>query len=253
MTYVPPALSPVTALSILIVEDDLSFALELEMMITRIGHTLAGAVSSARAALDRIHAGGIDFIVMDIALGDQLSGIDIGRRIEHLEIPILYITGYDTEENYREARNSNFVGFLVKPVGLHTLRTTIELVVDRIELSRFTAPTPPPPPEEYIFVRDGKSHRQVSINDILLLEGSGDYVKLWTGPTQHQLFRQTMREMEEMLGGEQFFRIHRSYLVHVPTIQKINFPAHRLRILDRELPISRSKRAALERVIRKLG
>ena len=243
-------------LSILVVEDDPSFALELEMLIDQIGYALAGVAPSAKAALEIIHAGEVDFILMDINLSGRMSGVDVGRQITHLDIPILYLTGFDTEAHYQAARASNFMGYLVKPVGKHTLRTTIGLAVGKIMQSRVLHPAAAPELSlggDYLFVRRNRRlHEKVLRSDILLVEGADDYVKLWTNASQPYLLRQRMTDLTQLLSAPRFFRVHRSFIVNVSAIQAIDFAGGLVRVLDRDIPISRSKRADFERLVERL-
>lgn len=251
MIDIQPTLLSTFSLSILIVEDDPSFSLELEMMIGQIGFGLAGVAASAAAALEIIHTGEVDLILMDINLSGRMSGLDVGRQISHLDTPILYLTGFDSEQYYREARASNFMGYLVKPIGKYTLRTTIGLAMGKIQQARLEKKAGSPE-RDHFFVRRNNIHEKVRRRDILLVEGADDYVKLWTAPAQSYLLRQTMTDMERLLGDGDFFRVHRSFIVNVNAIQVINFASGKARILDRDIPISRSKRADFARVIERL-
>ncbi|MEZ4986457.1 MAG: response regulator [Saprospiraceae bacterium] len=58
-------------LEVLIVEDDLSFALELEMLLADLGYSVASIVDNAKDALRQIASKSIDIILMDVGLKGQ--------------------------------------------------------------------------------------------------------------------------------------------------------------------------------------
>ena len=109
--------------------DDLSFALELEMLVQEIGYQVAGVVDNSASALEIIYSERVDFILMDIEIKGRMTGLELGKKLRPIKIPILYITSFGNEAHYEEAQKSNIVGYLVKPIDKYTLRTAISLAV----------------------------------------------------------------------------------------------------------------------------
>ena len=118
-------------INVLIVEDNLSFAIELEMLIKELNYGVAGRVASSGEAFDVIYSTPPDLILMDVDIKGNLTGLELGQKIKHLDIPIIYITSLKDEKHYKQAEGSNMVGYLVKPVDKITLRSTIELALNR--------------------------------------------------------------------------------------------------------------------------
>jgi DNA-binding LytR/AlgR family response regulator len=242
-------------LSVLIVEDDPSFGLELEMLVEEIGCKVVGLVDNAAAALELIFSEEIDLILMDIDIKGKLNGLAIGKKIYHLSIPVLFITGMSTKEHYEEALTTNFIGYLVKPVNKYTLKTTIDLAFDKLRQGspvRDASERKELLKEDFFFVRRNKLHEKVNWRDIALIEGASDYVKLWTKDSRSYLLRQTMKRMEEMLGKRSFYRVHRSYIVNLEAIEAIDFKGGEIRVLNREVPINRKSRQELEQMALKV-
>lgn len=73
---------------------------------------------------------------------------------------------------------------------------------------------------ETISVKTGPKIHLVQVSDILFLQAEGDYVMIHT-PDGKFLKEQTMKYFEENLPAERFIRIHRSNIVHVDCISKI--------------------------------
>ncbi|NJK82859.1 MAG: response regulator [Saprospiraceae bacterium] len=81
-------------LSILIVEDDLSFGLELKILLEEIGYEAQHLIDNGEEAYDFIYLHRPDLVLMDIELKGDMSGIELGQRIISFDIPIIYITSF---------------------------------------------------------------------------------------------------------------------------------------------------------------
>lgn len=88
-----------------------------------------------------------------------------------------------------------------------------------------------------IFLRDGNRIVRINQEDILYLEGYGDYVKVHRAEGKPILSQLTLKHFEECL-EEVFCRVHRSYIV---SLSHINYIEHkRIRIEGATIPISDS-------------
>ncbi len=121
-----------TDLNILIVEDNLSFSLELEMLIDEMGYQLVDSVDNSERALEIIHSKMPDLILMDIDINGNLSGTQVGEKIKHLDIPIIFTTSFDDESHYKDAQDSNIIGYLIKPISKFSLKTNIDMAIKNI-------------------------------------------------------------------------------------------------------------------------
>jgi DNA-binding LytR/AlgR family response regulator len=74
-----------------------------------------------------------------------------------------------------------------------------------------------------IFLKVDGEYRQVAIQDILYVSGLKDYVKFYLTEERKPLVTHlTMKAVEEMLPSEQFMRVHRSYIVALDKIRKVD-------------------------------
>jgi DNA-binding LytR/AlgR family response regulator len=242
-------------LSVLIVEDDPSFGLELEMLVEEIGCKVVGLVDNAAGALELIFSQDIDLILMDVDIKGALNGIAIGKQIRHLSIPVLFITGMSTEQHYEEALMTDFIGYLVKPVNKYTLRTIIDLAFSKLQQESHTVDHSSKKAfigDNFLLMRRNKLYEKVSRKDLVLIEGASDYVKVWTTNGTSYLLRQTMKGMEEMLKNRSFYRIHRSYIINLEAIQAVDFVSGEVTVLDRTIPINRKSRLELGQMMLKV-
>lgn len=115
-----------SSLNVLIVEDDLALAVDMEMMMDELGHQVIGRVDNSTDALKKIEQHQPDLILMDIKINGELNGIQIAEMIKDKNIPILYVTSENNQGSYDKAQKTNLIGYLIKPVYKYTLKTTIE-------------------------------------------------------------------------------------------------------------------------------
>lgn len=97
--------------------------------------------------------------------------------------------------------------------------------------------------ERLIFVREGSKIIRLRREEILYLEGYGDYVKIHRVSGKTLLTQVSLRRFEECLDKERFCRVHRSYIVSLAHINYIE--RKRIHIGDASLPISDSYLPAL--------
>jgi DNA-binding NarL/FixJ family response regulator len=68
-----------------------------------------------------------DLIVMDITLEGELSGIDAIKQIrEFSDVPVLYITGNTDDKHVEQAKTTNYLGYLPKPVEFEDLKRNLQ-------------------------------------------------------------------------------------------------------------------------------
>jgi PAS domain S-box-containing protein len=119
-----------TSADILIVEDQRIVAKDLEREVAGMGHRVCGIASSGEAALelaDRIHP---QLVLMDIHLRGTLDGISVAREMKRrYNTPVLYLTGYADDDTIERARDTQPVGFMLKPFRERELKAAIEVAL----------------------------------------------------------------------------------------------------------------------------
>lgn len=243
-------------ISILIVEDDISFALELEMLVQEVGYRVAGVVDNAVSALGIIYADQVDFILMDIDIKGKMTGLELGRKIRPLKIPILFITSFGNEAHYEEAQKSNTVGYLVKPIDKYTLHTAITLAVGQLYTTLKGKKAGQAATdflfEGCLFLKKDNVYYKVTEQDIVVVEGADDHVNIWLRDSRMFVLRKSLLTMSRILSDTLFMRAHRSYLVNISAIEHIDIQESFLQVGKITIPISRQRRTELEKLIRKV-
>ena len=246
-------------LDVLIVEDNLSFALELEMLIQEIGYNIVGRVDNSDEALEIILNKQPDFILMDVDIKGNMTGIEIGDKIKHLDIPILFITSFGDDVHYQKAKQTLMVGYLVKPIDKFTLLTSIQLAIAQIQKKNVLDIYTTEGEDEdfifndFIFFKKKGIYHKVSIDNIMFIKSDNNYCEAYVNKSLKFMTRTPLSKIEALSPPTRFMRVHRKYIVQLNKIEKIDFQSSKIMVTGYEFPISRSKRKELEEVIKRIG
>lgn len=112
---------------ILLVEDDGVQQVIMERFINKLGHTVLATVSEGAAAIESaLKLKGVDLIIMDIKLGDELDGIDAMKEIrKKSDVKVIYITGNTDEITKNRAAETSHEAFISKPITPENLERAI--------------------------------------------------------------------------------------------------------------------------------
>ena len=114
--------------TILIVEDEVITAMEIESCLTDLGYKVSGIVNSGEKAIKRIAENGIKLILMDIQLKGELDGIETTEIIRSkFNIPVVFLTAHAEREEEIRSRLSFSFGFISKPFNDRELKSAIDM------------------------------------------------------------------------------------------------------------------------------
>ena len=118
--------------SILIVEDELIIAMELQDRMRHMGHTVLALAASGEEAIAKSHALKPELVLMDIRLHGVMDGIEAAQQIRaQLQIPVVYVTAYPDALTVERLRATEPTFCVLKPFDEHQLQTTIEQALRR--------------------------------------------------------------------------------------------------------------------------
>lgn len=111
----------------LIIEDDMILALSLEIMLKKLGFNEIKKTHTGEKALEEMVDFDPEILLVDIFLGPGISGIDVVRKIQKKRsVPVIYITG-NSDDHHRElAGQTDYLGYLVKPITFTELKKSLE-------------------------------------------------------------------------------------------------------------------------------
>jgi two-component system cell cycle sensor histidine kinase/response regulator CckA len=126
-----------TATRILIVEDELIVALDMQRTLERLGYGVVGIVSTGAAAITETTEAKPDLVLMDIKLDGDIDGIQAATQIrEFSDVPIIYITAYADDHTLARAKMTAPFGYLLKVFEDRELQVSIEMALARYDVER---------------------------------------------------------------------------------------------------------------------
>ncbi len=187
---------------------------------------LHAVCDNAIEAMDTYREQQIDLIFLDINM-PKLSGIMFARSLENPPM-IIFTTAYP--EYAVEGFEVNAIDYLVKPIAFERFLKAVNKARDHFELKQDAQETKQ---QEFIILKSDKKIYKINDHDILYVQSVGDYMKVHTSD-KVIIAAETLKNIEKLL-GDQFVRIHKSYLV---SINQINFiEGNQVKIKDQFLPI----------------
>ena len=115
-------------MKILIVEDEIIIAKDIENTLLKDGFTVVGLVSSGEKAIEEIKRTNPDLILMDIKLKGKMDGIETTEIIKNqFDLPVIYLTSYKDEETLLRARITEPYGYIIKPFDPKELKILIDI------------------------------------------------------------------------------------------------------------------------------
>ena len=199
---------------------------------------LQATFTNAFAAMDYLRQHPVDLLFLDIKMPD-ISGIEFFRSLSKKPL-VVFTTAYS--EHAVAGFELDAVDYLLKPFSLPRFLKACNKAQEWLELrGRETAPT-------YLFVKTGYDQVKVDFTAIDYLEATGNYVN-FVLRDQHVLSRMTITECEALLPADRFVRIHRSFMVAIGNVQKVE--RHQLTVNGSVLPIGASYIAAVKAFLSK--
>ncbi len=115
---------------ILIVEDEIIIAMEIQDRVEGLGYEILDMVSSGEEALSLLKKETPDIILMDIMLKGGMDGVDTATQIRKtLNVPIIYLTAYADHNTLQRAKITEPSGYILKPVNEKELQIAIEIAL----------------------------------------------------------------------------------------------------------------------------
>jgi PAS domain S-box-containing protein len=122
---------------ILIVDDEIIIAREIEARLTAMGYAIAGIASAGDEAVRVAMECKPDLVLMDIVIKGGMDGIDAAEAIrQECQVPIIYVTAYTDEKTLERARLTEPFAYLVKPFSERELKANIEMALYKSRTER---------------------------------------------------------------------------------------------------------------------
>ena len=192
----------------LVVDDELPARKVLVKYIDRVPFLhLIDDSENAFQAMEILNNRQIDLLFLDIEM-PKLSGLDFLKSLSKRPHVIL-TTAY--REFALDGFDLNVTDYLLKPISFERFLVAVNKVKSITSQSDTLQHTP------FTFFKSGKKSFQVYYDDILFIEGLGNYVKIFTKDKIVTTYDQ-LNDIIQKLPAHNFVRIHRSYIVAIDKI-----------------------------------
>lgn len=101
--------------NILIVEDEFIVANDLRIILEKAGYQISGIAPSFSKAMALVEKKRPDWVLVDIFLKGDKTGIDLGKELNEMNIPFIYVSANTNQSVLEAAKSTQPYGFLVKP------------------------------------------------------------------------------------------------------------------------------------------
>ncbi len=117
---------------ILLVENESVIASDVHHMLKSLGYVHVTVVYSGREAIRKAREIDPDAILMDIGLGGKIDGIQAAEQIrKKQDVPVIFLTAHSDKRTLQRTKKASPYGYILKPVELRDLNTTLDLALYR--------------------------------------------------------------------------------------------------------------------------
>ena len=196
-----------------------------------------------------------DIVLLDIQM-PRLDGFEVLELIDPTSA-VIFVTAHD--EHAVRAFEVNAVDYLLKPVDPERLHKAVTRARERLSrrepmpVAALTAAARPAGTLlSRILVRDGTRVHVLPVESVDYVEAQDDYVAIHAGGKSH-LKQQPIAQLEAALDPGRFVRVHRSYILNLDRLSRIELYAKDSRVAilkdGRRLPLSRAGNLRLRELL----
>lgn len=216
---------------------------------------IVGTADGVEEGLKLLDSKPVDLVFLDIKMNDG-TGFDLLKKLPSINFNLVFTTAYD--EYALKAFKHSAIDYLLKPIdplelidavgkvakvtpeesnsSAQRVDSMLELYQDK-KFDKIAIPSV----DEFHFVR---------IADIIRCEASSNYTIIYLNNGKKIVAPKTLKEFEELLTSDGFFRVHQSHLINLSHIQQFLKTKNKLRMSDdSEVEVSRRKKTLFMELI----
>ena len=190
---------------------------------------LKRSYTDAFAALDFLKQKEVDLMFLDIRM-PQITGLQLLKSLPKPPL-VIFTTAYS---NYAvDGFNMDAIDFLLKPFEYERFLKAVNKAAEYLNYKE----KPWVESTEFIFVKSEYQILKINLDDIKLIEGMDDYVKIFT-KEKMILTNMPMKDILRKLPSSRFARVHRSFIVPLNRIESVR--NKRIKIDEKMIPVGDS-------------
>lgn len=211
----------------IIVDDEEHVRLTLQKFLARYCPqvSVTGQAESVAEAFDMINRHHPDLVLLDIKMGDG-TGFDLLKKFESPDFRVVFITAHD--QYAVQAFKVSAIDFILKPVdpeqladavakAQHAVKQDLRIKLEALETNLHTDQNL----RKKIVVKTLDNIYLLETGCITHLESDSSYTKIFTTEQGEIMTSRPVKDYEEMLAGFGFLRIHRSFLINLMHVKRL--------------------------------
>ncbi|HOA37749.1 MAG TPA: LytTR family DNA-binding domain-containing protein [Flavihumibacter sp.] len=208
--------------------------LALDLLVDNIAQVpfleLVGTARNALEVLKLLQEKSVDLLFLDIQM-PGLTGMQLAASLKG-KTKVIFLTAF--EQYALESYTVNAIDYLLKPVPFDRF---LEACMKALEAFNTNKTAPAQEDARYLFVNVEYNIVKIAVDDVLLIEGYKDYVKIHLQSSKRPVItRMSMKHLEEKLEPFAFLRLHKSYIVSLSRVESIHKSF--VKIGEHEIPVS---------------
>lgn len=246
---------PTPIRAVVVDDEELARRLLMELLASRPGIEIVAECVNGYEAVKAVSELRPDLLFLDIQM-PKLDGFEVLELVGH-DVAVVFVTAYD--EYALRAFEVHAVDYLLKPFSEARLQEALvharEHLADRRSLPiapLVAAARPAGVPVERVVVRDGAKVHVIPVGRLDYVQAQDDYILL-RSEGKSFLKEQTMAEIELLLDPTRFVRIHRSFILNVERLSRVEPYGKDTRVAilsdGTRLPVSRTGYSRLNELL----
>lgn len=199
---------------------------------------LSATFENALTGLSFLHENQVDILFLDINM-DELTGIELLESVQ-INSQVIFTTAY--QEYALKGYELNVTDYLLKPFTFHRFVqavTKAQKNLSKIVTEKIV---------DFIFIKTENRLEKMIVNEILYIEGMGDYRRIHT-TNKRIMTLLNFKELEKLIPTHLICRVHKSYMVALNKIESIE--RNRIKINKQLIPISETYKNTFFELINK--
>jgi two-component system, LytTR family, response regulator len=216
-----------SSLKAILVDDELHCieTLRYELGLNCPEVSILDTASSGQEGIQKIEALHPDLVFLDIEM-PRMSGFEMLRQVEPLDFSVIFVTAYD--QYALQAFRCAAADYLLKPVMSDQLREAVGRVASRNDVHTDSREQL----EALLYnLRDGFKSPRIALpsargmdfvdaSKIMYCTAESNYTHVYLEDDKKYTLSKTLKDVEQMLGHLDFFRIHQSHLINFSFLQR---------------------------------
>lgn len=203
-------------------EDDAVKLLTLELGKMQDRIRLQASFTNPEDALQYIKTKTPDLVFLDIEM-PHLNGFELLNNLHEINFSVVFITAYD--KFAIKAFRYQALDYITKPIDADLLKEAIEKAsrqkINNEQLKELNH-TRKFNTISKIAIPGSKGLHFIALKEICCIEASDNYANIYLANGHKMMCNRSLKEMEQLLDEEIFFRIHRQYIVNLEQVTQLS-------------------------------